>query len=162
VHTEEGGRVSYKPYQQFSQEFFSALKAFPGLRTVERASIDEAYIELSPTAAGAPMSMGQAAVVAREIKACVMQSLGLVCSAGVAPNKVLAKLASMRSKPDGVLVVDSAQAKEALLDASPGGWSGAEWKPFGTLSRRSRVNSGRRFNRGFDQVRALMESRLVG
>jgi hypothetical protein len=123
VHTEEGGRVSYKPYQQFSQEFFSALKAFPGLRTVEKASIDEAYIELSPTAAGAP-TLQQGWLVARELKAAVMQSLGLVCSVGVARNKVLAKLASQRSKPDGVLVVDSAQGEQTLLDASPGGHRG--------------------------------------
>jgi nucleotidyltransferase/DNA polymerase involved in DNA repair len=46
--------------------------------------------------------------------------LGLVCTAGVAPNKVLAKLASLNGKPDGCKVIDSAAAQAALLADSLG------------------------------------------
>ena len=48
VHTEAGSRVSYKPYRQVSATFFKLLKSFSGVKTVEKASIDEAYVEVIP------------------------------------------------------------------------------------------------------------------
>ena len=74
MHTEEGGRVSYKPYQKTSRDFFAVLDAFEGLRTVEKASIDEAYVELSPTADGAP-TIGQGHAMALALKAAVLEQV---------------------------------------------------------------------------------------
>lgn len=48
VHTEAGARVSYKPYREVSASLFRLLQSFSGLATIEKASIDEAYILLSP------------------------------------------------------------------------------------------------------------------
>ena len=49
----------------------------------------------------------------------VLQELNLVVSVGIASNKMLAKLASQNSKPDGILVVDSDDALQQLLQATP-------------------------------------------
>lgn len=71
-------------------------------------------------------SITSAAALAESIRAVVKQSLGLTVSVGVAPNRLLAKLASRAAKPDGVWAVDSVGAVQQLLretsvDRLPGG-----------------------------------------
>ena len=51
--------------------------------------------------------------------AAVLQELSLVTSVGIASNKMVAKLASQASKPDGILVVDGPAALQSLLKATP-------------------------------------------
>lgn len=45
VHMEAGGRVSYKPYRDVSKVFIQRLRQFGGVGIIEKASIDEAYIQ---------------------------------------------------------------------------------------------------------------------
>lgn len=45
VHMEAGGRVSYKPYRDVSKVFIQRLRRFAGVGVIEKASIDEAYIQ---------------------------------------------------------------------------------------------------------------------
>ncbi|MGQ0644126.1 MAG: DNA polymerase IV [Elusimicrobiota bacterium] len=86
-------------YAEISDDIFLALVEFSP--QVEAASIDEFYLDVTLTAA----RWGGAEALAREIKRRVHAAHGLTCSAGVAPNKLLAKWAAGRSKPDGLFVL---------------------------------------------------------
>ncbi len=67
---------------------------------VEQVGVDEAYLDLTFTG-----SYENAEALAREIKASVRKKERLTCSIGIAPNKLIAKIASDREKPDGLTVV---------------------------------------------------------
>src|SRR3954447_12710088 len=77
---------------------------------VEPLSLDEAFLDV----AGAVRLHGRPGVIAAAIRARVVDQLGLTCSVGVAPTKFVAKLASARCKPDGMLVVPAARVLEFL------------------------------------------------
>jgi DNA polymerase-4 len=68
---------------------------------VEPLSLDEAYLDVSENKTGLPT----ATRVARAIRAQIREELNLTASAGVAPNKFLAKIASDWRKPDGLFVI---------------------------------------------------------
>jgi DNA polymerase-4 len=68
---------------------------------MEPLSLDEAYLDVS----GSDHHQGSATLIAREIRARVFEQVGITVSAGVAPNKFLAKIASDWNKPDGMFVV---------------------------------------------------------
>ena len=78
---------------------------------VEPLSLDEAYLDVTANKAGLPT----ATAVARTIRAQIREELRLTASAGVAPNKFLAKLASDARKPDGLFVVRPEQVDAFLL-----------------------------------------------
>src|SRR5262245_44228005 len=91
--------VDMEKYQRISRQIMALLGAFSPL--VEPISVDEAFVDLTGTAAlhGAPD------LAARAIKLRIRTETGLNASAGVATNKFVAKVASDLSKPDGLLVV---------------------------------------------------------
>jgi DNA polymerase-4 len=68
---------------------------------VEPLSLDEAYLDVTENAWGEPL----ATTVARRLKTQIRAETGLTASAGVAPNKFLAKIASGWQKPDGLTVI---------------------------------------------------------
>lgn len=71
---------------------------------VEPLSLDEAYIDVTQTS----VCHGSATLIAQEIRHRVYEELGLVVSAGVAPNKFLAKIGSDWNKPNGLCVIPPA------------------------------------------------------
>jgi DNA polymerase-4 len=77
---------------------------------VEPLSLDEAYLDVSESGKG-PVS---ATLIARQIKEEIASRTGLTASAGVAPNKFLAKAASAMNKPDGLTVVRPDEAEEFI------------------------------------------------
>ena len=83
---------------------------------VEPLSLDEAYLDVTAPKTG----LSSATAVAEAIRARIREETSLTASAGVAPNKFLAKIASDWNKPDGLLVVRPHQV-EAFLTPLPVG-----------------------------------------
>jgi DNA polymerase IV len=78
---------------------------------IEPLSLDEAYLDVTTNKTGLPT----ATLVARTIREQIRQELKLTASAGVAPNKFLAKLASDWRKPDGLFVIQPDEVEAFLL-----------------------------------------------
>ena len=95
-------------YKEVSHQIFSIMKEFTP--HIEPLSIDEAFLEVSgmSTMYSGPKALG------RSIKDRVFEETGLIISAGLAPNKFLAKLASDLDKPDGLVVIPYGREKEIL------------------------------------------------
>ncbi len=81
---------------------------------VEPLALDEAFLDVTENRLGEPL----AGRVARHLKARIRTVTGLVASAGVGPNKLIAKLASGHRKPDGLVIVPPADV-EAFLAPLP-------------------------------------------
>jgi len=86
-------------YRSVSRQVREVLKRHTDL--IEPLSLDEAYLDVSENKTGLPT----ATRVARAIRAQIRAELNLTASAGVAPNKFLAKIASDWRKPDGLFVI---------------------------------------------------------
>jgi len=101
-------------YKDVSRQVFAVFGEFTDL--VQGLSLDEAFLDVTASQSlhGEPVAM------AREIKRRILQRTGLTASVGVAPNKLLAKLASEMDKPDGLTVIRAADAR-AVLDPLPAG-----------------------------------------
>jgi DNA polymerase-4 len=83
---------------------------------IEPLSLDEAYLDVTETKTGLP----SATATAEAIRTAIREETGLTASAGVAPNKFLAKIASDFRKPDGLFVIRPHQV-EAFLTPLPVG-----------------------------------------
>jgi len=83
---------------------------------IEPLSLDEAYLDVTENKTG----ISTATLVARTIREQIRQELNLTASAGVAPNKLLAKLASDWRKPDGLFVIQPGAIDAFLLPLQVG------------------------------------------
>jgi len=101
-------------YKEVSREVFAVFSEFTDL--VQGLSLDEAFLDVT----GSQSLHGSPEAMAREIKRRIRSRTGLTASVGVAPNKLLAKLASEMEKPDGLTVIRAEDA-QALLDPMPVG-----------------------------------------
>jgi nucleotidyltransferase/DNA polymerase involved in DNA repair len=97
-----------KLYSEVSERVMAILAS--GGDAFEEASIDEAYVDLSPLA-----SFEAAVERARALKREIAEREGLTCSVGLGPNKLVAKIASDFKKPDGLTVVVPEEV-QAFLD----------------------------------------------
>lgn len=79
---------------------------------IEPLSLDEVYLDVTENRTGLPTATRVAMKIREEIR----QELNLTASAGVAPNKFLAKIASDWKKPDGLFVIQPHQAHDFLRD----------------------------------------------
>ena len=100
----------FELYRARSRDVFVVLNEH--VERVERASLDEAYLDLT--------GIERPKAAARRIKDAVRQQTGLTCSIGVGPSKLVAKVASDAEKPDGFVVLTQAEARERFKEASPG------------------------------------------
>jgi len=101
-------RPDFARYRTASQAVFAIFRVVTPL--VEPLSLDEAYLDVTENSWGEPLGR----VVAERLKAEIRKSTGLTASAGVAPNKFLAKIASAWKKPDGLTVIAPARVEMFL------------------------------------------------
>jgi DNA polymerase-4 len=99
-------------YGAVSREIFTVFHEFTPL--VQGLSLDEAFLDVTASIG----VLGPAEQIAREIKARIRERTQLTASVGVAPNKLVAKIASDLRKPDGLVIVGP-EAITALLDPLP-------------------------------------------
>jgi DNA polymerase-4 len=99
-------------YRAASNAVFAIFREVTSL--VEPLSLDEAYLDVTENAWGEPL----ATAVARRLKERIRSETGLTASAGVAPNKFLAKIASGWKKPDGLTII-SPERVEPFLQQLP-------------------------------------------
>lgn len=86
-------------YKEVSRQVMEIFHLYTPL--VEAMSLDEAYLDVSEDLAG----LGSATETAKEIRRLIFERTKLTASAGVAPNKFLAKIASEMNKPNGLTVI---------------------------------------------------------
>jgi len=101
-------------YRAVSRSVREILKRHTDL--IEPLSLDEAYLDVTENKTGLPT----ATMVASTIREQIRQELNLTASAGVAPNKCLAKLASDWRKPDGLFVIQPEEVDAFLLPLAVG------------------------------------------
>jgi DNA polymerase-4 len=99
-------------YQEVSAEVFGIFRTFTPL--VEGLSLDEAFLDVtaSQQLLGTPVAIGA------EIRRRIARQTGLTASVGIAPNKLLAKIASDLNKPDGMCRIGADNVHE-ILDPLP-------------------------------------------
>jgi DNA polymerase-4 len=105
-------RPDFQKYQTVSRQVFGIFREVTPL--VEPLSLDEAYLDVTENAWQEPLGV----TVARRLKAAIKEATQLTASAGVAPNKFLAKIASGWKKPDGLTVV-APERVETFLQGLP-------------------------------------------
>jgi len=103
-------RPDFARYRAVSQQVMAILRSCTPL--VEPLSLDEAYLDVTHNLWGEPL----ATTVAKTLKARIRAELDLTASAGVAPNKFLAKIASGWKKPDGLTVIAPERVEEFLRE----------------------------------------------
>lgn len=95
-------------YEEVSGKVFEIVDYF--CEKVEQVSIDEAYFDLSN-----PSDYEKAQEIVIKIKHRIKSELGLTCSIGIGPNKLIAKMASSAKKPDGLTIVPQSMVDSFLL-----------------------------------------------
>lgn len=99
-------------YAEVSAQVFAVFHECTPL--VQGLSLDEAYLDVT----GSRLLKGDAVAIARDIKRRILEVTGLTASVGVAPNRLIAKIASDLQKPDGLTVV-TVDRIHAVLDPLP-------------------------------------------
>lgn len=92
-------RPNMEKYRVASRQILAIYGDYTEL--VEPLSLDEAYLDVS----GSSHCKGSATLIAQEIRQRIFDTVGITASAGVAPNKFVAKIASDWNKPDGLFLV---------------------------------------------------------
>ncbi len=102
----------FESYKAHSNRFREILLAVTPL--VEPIALDEAFLDVS----GAVLLFGEPVRIGERIRRLVQEGVGVSCSVGIGPTKLVAKLASRSAKPDGLVAVGAGEV-QAFLDPLP-------------------------------------------
>ena len=102
----------FAKYRQVSAQIHQIFQQYTSL--IEPLSLDEAFLDVTENLKQIP----SATEVAMRIREDIFQATGLTASAGVAPNKFLAKIASDWHKPNGICVIKPSQVQRFIQDLS--------------------------------------------
>jgi DNA polymerase-4 len=102
------GRMSV--YKEVSDQIRNIFQRYTDL--IEPLSLDEAYLDVTD----ATVLSGSATLIAQQIRADIFNELNLTASAGVAPNKFIAKIASDENKPNGQCVITPEKVDNFVAD----------------------------------------------
>lgn len=97
--------VDYREYSRVSDVIKGLLREFAPV--MQDVGIDEAFLDISQVERPAEE-------IARDIKRRISEKTGLTCSIGIAPNKLLAKIASDMQKPDGITILTKKDIESRL------------------------------------------------
>ncbi|VUD52607.1 DNA polymerase IV [Thalassocella blandensis] len=100
----------FEDYKSYSRQIMDIYREFTD--RIEPLSLDEAYLDVSDSTFFA----GSATLIAKEIRRKVHEETGLCVSAGVAPLKFLAKIASDWRKPDGLFVINPDEVESFIAE----------------------------------------------
>jgi DNA polymerase-4 len=101
--------ADFDQYRLYSRQFKQVLARFVPL--IEDRGIDEVYLDFT-SAAGGQQEGGH--TLARELQVAIHEATGLTCSIGVAPNKLLAKIASELNKPNGICILHESDLADRI------------------------------------------------
>ncbi|MFH4192546.1 DNA polymerase IV, partial [Acinetobacter baumannii] len=101
---------NFEKYRAISAEIHSIFQQYTTL--IEPLSLDEAYLDVTENL----KQIASATEVAMHIREDIFRQTGLTASAGVAPNKFLAKVASDWNKPNGLFVIKPSQVASFIQD----------------------------------------------
>ena len=104
----------FRKYKEASRHIHKIFSEYSDL--VEPLSLDEAFLDVTDS----DHHKGSATLIAREIRTRIQSELHRTASAGVAPNKFLAKVASDLDKPDGLVVITPPEVKSFVRDLPVG------------------------------------------
>ena len=97
-------------YREVSEQIFKILQEYTPF--IEPLSLDESFLDVT----GSEKLFGPVLQIAKAIKLRILETTGLTASAGIAPNKFLAKIASDFKKPDGLVEIEPEEIQEFLHD----------------------------------------------
>lgn len=101
---------NFEKYRDVSQQIHQVFQKYTHL--IEPLSLDEAFLDVTENLQDIP----SATEVAERIRADIFKITGLTASAGVAPNKFLAKIASDWNKPNGICIIKPKQVQNFIQD----------------------------------------------
>jgi DNA polymerase-4 len=104
--------VNMQKYRQASTQIHQIFHRYTDL--IEPLSLDEAYLDVTDNTD----CQGSASLLAKQIRSEIEQELRLTASAGIAPNKFLAKIASDWHKPNGQFVIPPEAIEEFMIELS--------------------------------------------
>ncbi|HEX6246674.1 MAG TPA: DNA polymerase IV [Nocardioidaceae bacterium] len=126
----------FETYSQVSSAVMEAFRQVTPL--VEAISLDEAFLDVS----GAARRLGSPYEIAEQLRAKIVDEQGITCSVGVAAGVSVAKMASRRAKPDGVVVVPPGSVTTFLHPLDVGELWGVGEKTSAMLHRLGLVTVG--------------------